>query len=267
MVQLGTFLQADASHQNQEPLVARCNSDDAAIARVACDELASTEDLGVIPLPESPRVYLRLADALVRRSRSADAVAMLRIAARMFPRDADVLLGLARLHEDSCVEALGALLQTVRYRPESFEALEMLGRCEYELDRNAEALIAYERALRLDATSPGVIVGYARALVRGNNAKQALHGLREGGEAIRRGGVFEQGEAVLVEGNALLSLHRYDEAAFVFRRAIDDFPAQRDLAYCGLAKALHGMGRDDEARQACGKARAKLGTTGCECVH
>lgn len=263
---LGTVLQSDASNQNQQALVARCDSEDAAIVRSACDELASTEDLGVIPLPERPRVYVRLADALVRRARSADAVALLRIAARMFPRDADVLLGVARLHADSCVEALGALLQTIRYRPDSFEALEMLGRCEYELDRNAEALDAYERALRLNATSPVAIVGYARALVMANKAQEALQRLKEGGEAIRRGGAFEQGEAVLVEGNALLRLRRYDQSASAYGRAIDGFPAQRDLAYCGLAKALHGMKRDDEARDVCGKARAKLGTR-CECIH
>jgi eukaryotic-like serine/threonine-protein kinase len=139
------------------------------------------------------------------------------------------------------------------------EAYTNLANVELQRGRFGEALAMYNDALALrrphlgrDHAQIGVNEGsIAEALLGLGRHAEALHHVRE---AAR---IFERGEArdrvtqawiLSVHGDALVGLRRHAEAISVFERALPLFdgadPSNQARALWGLARALHGAGKD-----------------------
>lgn len=111
-------------------------------------------ELGVPP-PRQPSIEAALASRLASLARWDEVVEVYRGAVSRRPGDAQarVRLGAALLHmQDRAAEAEPELREAVRLRPADAEAQALLGNALALLERPAEAVAAFDQALRLDPT-------------------------------------------------------------------------------------------------------------------
>jgi tetratricopeptide (TPR) repeat protein len=111
-------------------------------------------ELGVPPARQ-PAIEAALAARLASLERWDEVVEVYRGAVSRRPGDAQVRirLGAALLHmQDRAAEAEPELREAVRLRPSDAEAQALLGNALALLGRSADAVAAFEQALRLDPT-------------------------------------------------------------------------------------------------------------------
>lgn len=106
-----------------------------------------------LPPARQPAIEATLASRLSSLERGDEIVEVYRGAVSRRPADgqARIRLGAALLHmQDRAADAEPELRQAVRLRPEDAEAQALLGGALAQLGRNADAVAAFEQALRLD---------------------------------------------------------------------------------------------------------------------
>jgi tetratricopeptide (TPR) repeat protein len=119
---------------------------------VAVNACRRALELG-LPAPRQPAVEATLASRLAALERWDDVIAVYRGAVSRRPADAAVRLrlGAALLHmQDRAADAEPELREAIRLAPDDPEAHVLLGSALAVLGRSAEAVGAFEQALRLD---------------------------------------------------------------------------------------------------------------------
>jgi len=108
-----------------------------------------------LPVTRQPAIEATLASRLAALERWDEVIEVYRGAVSRRPADgpARIRLGAALLHiQDRAAEAEPELREAVRLRPEDAEAQVLLGNALALLGRPADAVSAFEQALRLDST-------------------------------------------------------------------------------------------------------------------
>jgi serine/threonine protein kinase len=123
----------------------------------------------------------------------------------------------------------------------------------YDLNRNEEAIAAYEQALRLDPN-------YANAYNGKGNALRALKRYEEALAAYEQALRLNPNDAFAYngKGNALNHLKRYEEAIAIYEQALRLDPNYAN-AYHNKGLTLDQLGRKREAQQAYEKAKQLRG--------
>ena len=123
-----------------------------AVGEAAVAPCRKALELG-LPLTRQPAIEAALAARLSSLDRWDEVVDVYRGAVSRRPADgqARIRLGAALLHmEDRAAEAEPELREAARLRPEDPEAQVLLGNALVRLGRAADAVAAFEQALRLD---------------------------------------------------------------------------------------------------------------------
>ena len=209
----------------------------------------------LVPVAESGQRYarylladhaLRMALALQRENRLADARGFFSMAVRYEPDNHDALVGLGYvdLFLGEGEEAARVLHDAYQRYPESAGAAYRLGLVRQMDGHLQEAEGLYRRAIELQPTlsAPHGLLG--QILLQSGRAGEALARFDE---AIDRGDVVEGPWVGRVA--ALLALGRGEDAVTGAREAVERFPTSPG-ALDALADAATAAGRADEAREA-----------------
>lgn len=156
--------------------------------------------------------------------------------------DVDAIVGLARactgLKDDE--EAMGALLEAEKLAPDDSEIKAMLGRANFRIQRHESAAAYFEQALSLTPANPDLEAEYAEALAETGRVGEA--------QALWTALRAEDPENLMALsglGTAALRRGRFDEAAALFREALDVNP-HFGQAWFSLAASKELTGADAE---------------------
>jgi predicted O-linked N-acetylglucosamine transferase (SPINDLY family) len=196
---------------------------------------------------------LKLAAEALRAGRLDEAERHGRQALKARPDSFDALhlLGLVEARRGRYAEAAKLIARAAKANPRSGPAQLNLGNALAALGRRAEALQAYDRALAIEPR-------YAEAHAARGTALHALRRLDEAEAALRRA-VEHKPDLPGAHnnlGNVLKDLGRLDAAAAALRRAIELRPGYAD-AHGNLGDVLLGQDRPEDAA-ACYRRAAEL---------
>jgi tetratricopeptide (TPR) repeat protein len=182
---------------------------------------------------------------VVRRDESAKGFVMTAMADQQALESAATHYGAGRW-----TEAEAICRQMLARRPESAEALQMLGLALAGQGRVDEAIDALGRAAALRPGDVGLLSNLGNALMMIGRVAEAI-------DWFRRALALDRGNAVTAYnlGRALCAIGEWEEAVVACREAAALMPGSAD-ARVNLAVALRECGRFDESLMACREALA-----------
>ena len=74
----------------------------------------------------------------------------------------------ANMDQDSMLTAINSLVTRLKNEPDNVDGWKLLGRSYYSLNRIDDAVLAYEKALKLNGQDPSLLVDYAEILMNTN---------------------------------------------------------------------------------------------------
>lgn len=208
--------------------------------------------------------HLGLAEVALRRKQFADAEAILRQALKTFPNDATVYTAWGRysLAQGNTREAEVALTKAVQLAPSAIEPLlELGGLYSNALRRPADAISAFEAAIRLQPRHAGAHHGLGMALVMAGKPDAAVTELRRAAE-LAPGNPLPRhalGRVLVAQGKPEEALKAYSEA---LRLQPGFIPSRLDRAYIYMQRGAWQNARDDFAQvvaQAPANIEAQMG--------
>jgi tetratricopeptide (TPR) repeat protein len=197
------------------------------------------------PAPQQVAPLLALATKLLKAGRPADAIALLRDAARLEPFNPVIQhdLGLACLEIGRVSDAIAALQLAVASNTRYTDAYFRLGIALEKLGDIGGAIVAYDRATEL---RPSLTEAWFRAgalVYTLGHRDEAIGCFRR---AAATGGTTSFGR--LGKARALLTEDRNQEAEVVLRQTVARDP-KNAMAHDLLGNLLTELGRFDEARE------------------
>ncbi|HEU5181742.1 MAG TPA: hypothetical protein VFW45_13210 [Candidatus Polarisedimenticolia bacterium] len=143
----------------------------------------------------------------------------------------------------------------IQAHPEDSLAYTLYGRALGSLHRTDEAAAAYEKAVALGASEPGVFVGMGMSRLAQQQYGQAVEWLtRAIGAGANNSQIYGQlGMAQLMEGRNEEGIKSYEKA---FELGIPPGAGTRGVAYFNLACGYARLGREDDALSAMAQAVA-----------
>jgi len=245
----------------------------AALAACAAEPKADLEAcrtvvrLGVVEsgarLPETEAFYTGMAQAFLAEGQTVGAVAMYRIAVRLYPFNADLHYKLGDVLVDrlgASEEALGPFMLAVKHRPRFPEAMLALARVQHELGYFDEAIEQYRALLEIDSSSAEAFAGVGQGLAAKGDHRGAIEVL---GRAALLPSAGDEIWTALARSQSALG--QPDAAAASLRRAVAINPESRE-AFCLRAQVLTTVGKAEEARAACIQARRPTEHRASECA-
>lgn len=199
--------------------------------------------------PLEPALRFTLAMSLIRIERRADARKQLERLAREQPATAVYPYWLGRLDYDAqqFPAALVNLNRAVALDPAMARAHDSLGLCLFSLNRVADAVAEYRKAIALDGTaarpSPWPSLNLGMALAFTGDLAGALKNLKESERLDPALAKAHLEAAKVLEGQMRLS-----EAVSEFERAAELDPASPE-PHAALARLYRKQGRTDLSRQ------------------
>ncbi|MEF8748061.1 MAG: tetratricopeptide repeat protein [Candidatus Accumulibacter propinquus] len=183
---------------------------------------------------------------LKAQGRDSDALPVLRQAAKLLPRDAEVQsnLGLVLFDMGKLPEAAACQRRALKIRPEFAEAHYNLANVRYAQGKFAEAAAGYQRALALKPDFPRAHCNLGNALAEQGDFPAADAAYNQ---ALALQPDFAEAHKGL--GRSLMALDRPDEALDHYRQALTLKPEDAQTRYY-LGEALRAQGRLDEAEAA-----------------
>ncbi|MER2624745.1 MAG: tetratricopeptide repeat protein [Accumulibacter sp.] len=183
---------------------------------------------------------------LKAQGRDSDALPVLRQAAKLLPRDAEVQsnLGLVLFDMGKLPEAAACQRRALKIRPEFAEAHYNLANVRYAQGKFAEAAAGYQRALALKPDFPRAHCNLGNALAEQGDFPAADAAYNQ---ALALQPDFAEAHKGL--GRSLMALDRPDEALDHYRQALTLKPEDAQTRYY-LGEALRARGRLDEAEAA-----------------
>ena len=184
-----------------------------------------------LPSPERPYEY---AVAVAERARSM-----------LPPSRALPVYHLGRTHErfGRADEALIAYREALRLDSSLADAWSRVGAIlSPRSECQAEAIDAYQAALRCDWGRPGLYTRFGLVLERARRVDDAIDAFEA---EIRLGS--DDGSTHRGRAHALAEAGRHDEAVASYRKALELEPRQR-AAYDGIIRSLQTLGRPDDAQ-------------------
>ncbi|MGH7600682.1 MAG: TIR domain-containing protein [bacterium] len=192
------------------------------------------------------RDYFQEAD----RSRKADqyeqAIQKLEIIVRIKPElvSPKVALGICYALVEKHGEAAREFAEVTKYSPSDYRGWAGLGAAQYYLGDFAEAVAAFERALKIRKHADELRNNYGRALLGLRRSKEAAKAFRQAREQMPK-----DANVLAGLGTALLWNGQYHEAVSIFQEALRFSSAPLAEAVCGLGEALENLNRLEEARE------------------
>ncbi|MFZ5773996.1 MAG: tetratricopeptide repeat protein [Thermodesulfobacteriota bacterium] len=193
-----------------------------------------------------------LANALKRQGHDSEALAVLRRAGGLLPKDADVLKSLAAILQEMGMntEAAAVLLQVLAIKPEYAAGHYNLGIILKEQGEFAAAARCYRRAVGIDPAFSQACCNLGIVLKEQGELAEAEAQLNR---ALALSPDFAEAHVNL--GVILLEQKRFAEAETALRRALELRPESLE-AQINLSVALQGQKRNDEAYACCCRAVA-----------
>lgn len=186
----------------------------------------------------------------------ARAAEVLQLALKSNPRDAKALHGLAKvaMERRDWSEARDRLRKALQIEPKNRDFL--LTQAEIQgLEGNwNEAVLTLQRGVTENPNEPLLYELLGRALRKAGRAREAASIFRRGAEVFPA----EQGRFFWLEGRVEARLGRFGEAATLFRRALERNP-ERWRIYADLAETCQQLGEIGEALANVDKALALAG--------
>lgn len=181
---------------------------------------------------------------LHRSGRATEASVLYARVLQLKPRHFTALhmLGVARLQQGDCAEALRLIDAALQIEPRSADALSNRGVALRSLDRLDEALASFETALATNPRQADALVNRASISLQLGRFAEAL---RSSDEAL----ALDPGNrlALAAKGDALFRLGRSEEAVACFERLLLLVPGNIETLH-GLAMASARLGRFEAAR-------------------
>jgi predicted O-linked N-acetylglucosamine transferase (SPINDLY family) len=163
------------------------------------------------------------------------------LAAKPNSFDALYLLGVAQARLGKTEAAVASYDRALDLRPDWVEALNNRGNALIELDRFDEALASYDRALRLRPDDAGTLYNRGKTLKELNRLEESLASYDQALELHS-----DWADALNNRGNVLTELGRHEEALASYSRALDLRPDDAEVLY-NRGKVLTLLTRHDEA--------------------
>lgn len=200
--------------------------------------------------PRFSEAHTLLAHTLAAAGRTGDAIAAYRRNLQLNPQLAPGLgLALAALYLEQNQLDEAAAHARLGEKTNPARASLLLGRVELARNNPRAALQYATAATQSDAERVEARVLIAQIHVRNREAPRALEMLAEAEKEAQGRGVSAVPLLEFVRGDALARLNRLPEAEAAFRKAVQQFPGDRET-YASLAAVCLMQGKRDDARRA-----------------
>ena len=202
--------------------------------------------------PEAQFAHWGLFDALIDAGRTAEALAVGRIATERFPESvvAHHVHGVALMELNRLEEAAESFRRAVELGPGHKNSRQNLGSVLRRQGNFAESIEWYRAVLDIDPDFTLAHVGIGSALFRLGQYEQAEESLSR---AVSLGSNVVPINAVSLLGDSLRKQHRYEEAVDTYRGILETEPDYAP-AHAGIGYALLGLKRYEEAVESLARA-------------
>ena len=178
--------------------------------------------------------------------KSARALTALQAAAETDPGNHDLLsrIAVVAIRRSEMETAIGALEQSYRHDPKSYERCVDLAAGYQAADRRDDAITQYRKSLKLDDTRAAVYVALAGLYFRDSKDKQALRTLDRGKRRASNGGLvqlytYEQAKRFVTHGDLIRAIPCFERLA--------DWDEERRAQFFHVLGELHVAVNDEAA--------------------